>query len=186
VRVLVAYARRNGDTRRIAERIANSLGRSGLHVTVARIDSAPRVSQYDAFVIGGTASRGHWLNEGAGFVRLHAWRLADCPVWLFSSQWTNSSSSDATPCAQRGAAPWEFTEFEQVIDPRDLGVFTEPSHRSSVLARVAGALIARAQWMARSVRQLRSFGGVTDTGAVETWAQGIARNLAVVGELGAR
>jgi hypothetical protein len=186
VRVLVAYARRNGDTRRIAERVANSLGRLGLHVTVARIESAPRVSQYDAFVIGGTASRGHWLNEGAGFVRLHAWRLADCPVWLFSSQSTNSSSIDAMQHEERAAAPWEFTEFKQVMDLRSTGVFTEPSRRSAVLARVAGKIMARAQLIAPLVRTWRSAGGVTGDRAVETWAQGIAHHLALAGQLGAR
>ena len=85
MRILVAYASRHGATRGIAERIALTLGRSGLDVTLRPVDQVRDVDRYDAFVIGSAAYTGHWLKDASRFVQQHR-SLLDEPTGLAVQQ----------------------------------------------------------------------------------------------------
>lgn len=66
MRVLVTYASRHGATKGIAERIAQTLDRTGLEVTLLPVEDAEPIAEYDAFVIGSGAYLGGWR---AGLLR---------------------------------------------------------------------------------------------------------------------
>ena len=85
MKVLVTYASRHGSTRGIAERIAETIQRQGLEVSLRPIGQDGSVEQYDAYVIGSAAYMTSWLKEATAFVRAHERLLAGKPVWLFSS-----------------------------------------------------------------------------------------------------
>jgi hypothetical protein len=177
VKILVVYANGHGAMHGSAERIAETLRRSGgLDVTVSHADAAERLGQYDAFVIGGATHRKHWLNEAARFVRAHHSLLASRPVWLYCSRAAGtralgSELRDGAGCS----APLEFDEFATMIRPRDARVFQDACDGAAA-SGVVRRLAERAR--ARFFRNGGSQPGFRDAEAVEAWADGIARAFA--------
>ena len=124
MKILVVYASRHGATKGIAEHIADTLGQSGLEVTLRPVTDAGSPDAYDAFVIGSAAYMGGWLGDATTFVRRHRDLLAKHPVWLFSSGPVGPDKVDAKGRDQvEAAAPKEFAEFARTIQPRDQRVF---------------------------------------------------------------
>jgi menaquinone-dependent protoporphyrinogen oxidase len=181
MKVLVAYASRHGATRGIAERVAATLERRGLEVTLAPADSAPRPDGFDAIVIGSAAYMSHWLKEAASFVRHHRALLASRPVWLFSSGPLGTDLVDEKGRDVIEASwPAEFVEFGTAIQPRDERVFFgayDPDVKPVGLMERIGAPFMRM----KSVRQAVPAGDFRDWAAIEGWAEGIARELEAEG-----
>ena len=61
--VLVAYASRHGATQGIAERIAQTLEKSGVTAEARPAATIKGVAGYDAFVIGSAAYMLHWEKD---------------------------------------------------------------------------------------------------------------------------
>jgi menaquinone-dependent protoporphyrinogen oxidase len=124
MKVLVAYASRHGATRGIAERIAQTLVRNELEVTLRPAEEARAVDQYDAFVIGSAAYMGQWLSGATRFVHQHRSLLASRPNWMFSSGPVGSETVDAKGRnVIEASIPKEFAEFADALKPRDQRVF---------------------------------------------------------------
>jgi menaquinone-dependent protoporphyrinogen oxidase len=175
--VLVAYASRHGATEGIAERIARTLQRPGLEVTLRPVDRAGSLEGYDAFVIGSAAYVGHWLKEATELVRRHRSLLASRPVWLFSSgpigtDLVDTKGRDVVETSR----PVEFTEFAEAIHPRDerifFGAYDAGAKPIGLMERL-GAPFMRMS----SVRASIPAGDFRDWPAIETWAEAIARDL---------
>jgi menaquinone-dependent protoporphyrinogen oxidase len=177
MRILVTYASRHGATRGIAERIAQTLEHSDLHVTLAPVDGGAHVDDYDAFVIGSAAYMGRWLKEATDFVRRHQSVLASRPVWLFSSGPIGTELVDAKGRdVIRASEPHEFTEFSSGIHPRDQKVFFgafDPDAEPIGLMEKLGAPFLRLP----SIRRELPAGDFRDWPEIEGWAHGIAREL---------
>jgi menaquinone-dependent protoporphyrinogen oxidase len=177
MRVLVAYASRHGATEGIAERIARTLQRPGLEVTLRPAHQTGSVEGYDAFVIGSAAYVGHWLKEATQLLRRYRTVLASRPVWLFSSGPIGTDLVDAKGRdVLEASRPAEFTEFAQAIHPRDERIFFgayDPSAKPIGLMERLGAPFMRMS----SVRASISAGDFRDWPAIEAWAQAIARDL---------
>ena len=161
----------------IAERIAGTLERTGLEVTLKTVDKADAVSGYDAFVIGSGAYVSHWLKEATQFVRQHRFLLASRPVWLFSSGPIGTETVDAKGRdVFEASRPAEFAEFAGAIHPRDEHVFFgayDPSAKPIGLMERLGAPFMRMS----TVRASIPAGDFRDWPAIETWVEGIAREL---------
>ncbi|GHE38446.1 flavodoxin [Streptosporangium violaceochromogenes] len=84
-KVLVAYGSRRGSTWEIAEWIGEVLGEEGLEADVRAAAEVGDVGGYDAVVLGGAIYFGRWHHQARTLVRRCAQRLAERPVWLFSS-----------------------------------------------------------------------------------------------------
>ncbi|HEY5488241.1 MAG TPA: flavodoxin domain-containing protein, partial [Candidatus Limnocylindrales bacterium] len=124
MKVLVAYATRHGATKGIAERVGQTLEKSGLDVTVLPATKAKDVAQYDAFVVGGAAYAFHWLKDASNFVRRNQTVLASHPTWLFSSGPLGDKIDPKTgKDARESTVPREFAEFDIDIRPRGERVF---------------------------------------------------------------
>jgi menaquinone-dependent protoporphyrinogen oxidase len=178
MKVLVAYATRHGGTRGIAERIAATLGRPGLEVSLGAIVGTTSVEGYDALVIGSAAYMHHWLPEATEFVLANEALLADKPVWLFSSGPTGPDKVDKKGRdVIEASIPKEFATFEPAIHPRDARVFF-------------GAWDPLAEPAVRGEGFLRGFlrvfpglkgempsGDFRDWQAIEAWAEAIAKEL---------
>jgi menaquinone-dependent protoporphyrinogen oxidase len=83
--VLVTAASKHGATTEIAEAIADKIRELGLEVDLRSPDAVSDMALYDAAVIGSAVYAGHWLAPARQLVETHAGRLAEIPVWLFSS-----------------------------------------------------------------------------------------------------
>jgi menaquinone-dependent protoporphyrinogen oxidase len=182
MKILVAYASRHGATKGIAERIAATLERTGLEVTLQPVKSAGPVEGYDAFVIGSAAYMGGWLGEATSFVRRHRDLLAGRPVWLFSSGPVGTETVDAKGRDQLTASePKEFAEFAGTIQPRGQRVFFGAYDPDAAPAGVAEGLMSRFMRVMPAVRQALPAGDFRDWPAIEAWAEAIARELQPVG-----
>jgi menaquinone-dependent protoporphyrinogen oxidase len=81
-RVLVAYATAAGSTTGVAERIAETLRRSGADVVCRPAGPDIDPDDFDAFVVGSAVHNMAWLAPALEFLRRVADR--DRPVWCFS------------------------------------------------------------------------------------------------------
>jgi menaquinone-dependent protoporphyrinogen oxidase len=183
MKVLVAYASRHGATEGIAERIAGTLQRHGLDVTIAPAANAGGVSDYDAFVIGSAAYAFHWLKDASRFVRRHEQVLASRPVWLFSSGPLGPDKVDEHGRDAREAAqPREFAEFGRTITPRDhrvfFGAYDPAAEPVGFMEKVMHAIPA--------ARDAMPGGDFRDWADVDAWAEGIAQALTAVPATGSR
>ena len=178
MRILVVYASRHGATRGIAERIAATLDRSGLDVTLRRAEDPGPVDGYGAFVVGSAAYLGRWLEPATSFIRRHRDTLADRPVWLFSSGPTSTEAVDSKGRNQlEVAAPKEFAEYSGAIRPRDERVFFGAYDPAAEPAGLAESLMARFMRIAPAARNALPAGDFRDWPAIEAWAEEIARDL---------
>ncbi len=181
MKILVAYATRHGATKGIAERIASTLERSGLDVTLRPAGEVGSVDGYDAFVIGSAAYMGGWLGDATTFVRRHHDFLATRPVWLFSSGPIGSDKVDQKGRDQLVASvPKEFEEFQRSVHPRDVAVFFGAYDPEAAPSGVAEGLMARFMRLVPAARNAMPIGDFRDWPAIEAWAEGIARLLVPV------
>ncbi|MEV0321370.1 flavodoxin domain-containing protein [Streptomyces sp. NPDC050658] len=94
IKVLVAYATKNGSTAEIARTITEVLRKEGLEPGMRQISAAGNVQSYDAVVLGSPIYGGRWHRDARRFVGHHAQSLAKRPVWLFSSGPLDPSASE--------------------------------------------------------------------------------------------
>jgi menaquinone-dependent protoporphyrinogen oxidase len=174
MKILIVYASRHGATEGIAVRIADTLERHGLEVTLRRAAEPDDIAEFDAFVIGSAAYMGHWDRDVAAFARRHAPFLSTRPVWLYSSGPVGSDRYDAKGRDQLEASrPREFDELTASIRPREEKVFFgayDPGREGATLAE-------RLVMKVPAIREAMPIGDFRDWPAIEAWAEGIAREL---------
>jgi menaquinone-dependent protoporphyrinogen oxidase len=176
--ILVAYASKHGATAGIAERIARTLERPGLDVTLKPAEEAGAIDGYDAFVVGSAAYMGGWMGEATTFVRRHRELLARQPVWLFSSGPVGCEPLDAKGRdVVKASEPKEFEEFARTIRPRGMRVFFGAYDPEAPPVGVAEGLMARFMRVAPAVRNALPAGDFRDWPTIEAWAETIARDL---------
>ena len=84
MRVLVAYATKNGSTEEIADAIADELSAHGLDVACMSAPDADS-SGFDAVVLGSAVYAGRWLRPARRFLKAETDHLSRIPFWVFSS-----------------------------------------------------------------------------------------------------
>jgi menaquinone-dependent protoporphyrinogen oxidase len=85
MRVLVAYASKNGSTAEIAEKIADELRVDGLEVDCVEAGEVRELKPYDAVVLGSAVYAKRWRSSARRFLPRHGKTLATLPWWVFSS-----------------------------------------------------------------------------------------------------
>lgn len=76
-RVLVAFARKMGSTKEIAEAIGARLTERGCQTVVRSAETVDSVDGYDAVVLGSAVYAAGWRPDAVRFVRRHRHQLAD-------------------------------------------------------------------------------------------------------------
>jgi menaquinone-dependent protoporphyrinogen oxidase len=175
--VLVAFASRHGATQGIAERIAETLRRSGVDADARPAASIRTLDGYDAFVIGSAAYMFHWLKDASDLVRRQRTVLRTKPVWLFSSGPTGTEPLDAKGRDQKIAAiPREMPELQRTLNARDHRVF----FGAYELDRTPIGLAERFVSLMPAAKAAMPAGDFRDWPEIEAWAADIARELAQV------
>ena len=171
MRVLVAYATKYGATAGIAERIGETLGKSGLEVDVRPVAQA-EPEGYDAFVVGSAAYAGHWRKEARKFVKHHHDELDGHPVWLFSSGPIGTETEDA-----------KGRDVREASTPKDVAGLTESvharGHRVFFGALDPDALKGPEGLMTHlpGGKKVMPAGDFRDWDDIDAWAQAIGKEL---------
>ena len=169
MKVLVAYASRAGSTGGIAERIGETLRKSGLSVEVTQVGAVGDLASYDAFVVGSAVYMFHWLKEAQQFVKENRAVLAARPVWIFSSGPTGLKQTDAKGRNLRETSgPQEIDDLRKWANPRD--------HRVFFGALFPERLKGATGFFARHTPK-EDQGDFRDWAEIDAWAGGIARSL---------
>lgn len=165
--VLIAYATQLGSTKEIAERIALRLQSHGIHTLASAVDLAPDLSGFDGVVVGSAVYAGHWLDAARQFIASDTAKLAERPVWLFSSGPVGDLAVGSDP----HPAP-EIRGLMTRIGAKDHRVFAGSLDRSTVdrgtfpvlVRMIAKRFVPEGDW--RNWRE------------IEAWADEIAGELA--------
>jgi menaquinone-dependent protoporphyrinogen oxidase len=161
--VLVLYATHEGQTRRIAEHMAASLGAHGLvadAVNAAYIPDGFSLDSYSAAIVAASVHGGRHENEIVRFVKDHVKGLERIPTAFLSVSLSEAGAEDAmAPPENRARAAADAT---RMIDE----FLAETGWRPSSIKAVAGALLyTKYNFLLRFVmkRISRQAGGTTDT-----------------------
>ena len=101
-RVLIVYYTSEGQTARIANRIADRLRRHGSIVDVRSAESGPVLEAYDAIVVGDPIHAVHHSRLVTRFLKGNAAELSSKPTALFQVSLTSANSdSEHTATAQQ-------------------------------------------------------------------------------------
>jgi menaquinone-dependent protoporphyrinogen oxidase len=183
--VLVVYASRHNATRGIAERIGEVLRADGLEVDIAPADEKAGVGNADAVVVGSAIYMGTWLKEGIEFIQRNQVRLAEIPLWLFSSGPIPGSSRDKGPSVDPltdalgpkdgpgSGGRKKIAEITAATNPKDHRVFLgafDPTDPPKVTSE-------RLVRMLPAVKNALPAGDFRDWDAIEAWAHEIAASL---------
>ena len=171
-KVLVVYASRHGSTRGIAQRLEEVLRTEGLEVDIAPADHAVYM--------------GSWLKEAVEFVKRNEVRLAELPLWFFSSGPLPGSSlgkgPDVDPLTD-ALGPEEgpgsggrkkIDEITAATFPKDHRVFLgafDPNDPAKVTSERLVRLLP-------AVKKALPAGDFREWDAIEAWAHEIAATLA--------
>ena len=178
MKVLVAYATRHGATRGIAERIASTLQRRGLEVSLSPANQVRFAHRYGAFVIGSAAYAFHWLSEASELVRRERDLFSQRPTWLFSSGPIGPDELDAKGRDQRDASrPAEFSEFARLVQPRGMRVFFGAYDPDAPATSIPERLMKVFLRFVPSLRRALPAGDFRDWAEIEAWADEIATEL---------
>jgi menaquinone-dependent protoporphyrinogen oxidase len=150
-KILVAHHSHDGQTAKIAGRIAERLRSSGADVDAAAVERAPAPDCYDVVVVGDSIRLGRHSKALVRYLRKHHEALARVPVALFQVSMT-SARDDA----------------EHVVEAQRLLklLMTKSELEPRVVAEFAGALLyTKYGWMTRRIMQsiARREGNTTDT-----------------------
>ena len=176
MKVLVTYASRHGATKGIAERVAETLEKRGIDVSIEPAAQATDVAPFDAFVVGGSAYAFHWLKDATNFVRHNTTALAAHPTWLFSSGPLGDKIDPKTgKDARESTVPSEFAKFETEIKPRGVRVFFGAWDPKAPPVGV----MERFMKLMPAARNALPSGDFRDWPDIEAWATKIADQLTV-------
>ncbi|MFF5204367.1 flavodoxin domain-containing protein [Streptosporangium sp. NPDC000396] len=157
-KVLVAYGSARGSTREIAGWIGRTLIEQGLEAEVRSAAEVRDVDAYDAVVLGGAVYFGRWHRHARALVRRCARRLAERPVWLFSSGPLQAiGDREATPPAGAERARRRIGARESVV--------------------FGGCLRDDARGFPAAIMARTAAGDFRDPERIEAWARDIAYDL---------
>jgi menaquinone-dependent protoporphyrinogen oxidase len=161
--ILILYATREGQTRRIAEHLAATVrarGREAEVVDAAHLPAAFSLDRYSAAIVSASVHLARHEPQMVKFVKLHKAELESLPVIFLSVSLSEAGAEDpAAPPERRAQAS---ADVERMIH----GFLTETGWHPPKIKAVAGALLyTKYNFLLRFVmkRIARAAGASTDT-----------------------
>jgi menaquinone-dependent protoporphyrinogen oxidase len=161
--ILILYATREGQTRRIAEHIAKALATNGLPAQLIDAAAAPEpfeIGAYGAAVLAASIHAGKHEREMVAFVKRHRDALAQLPTVFLST--TMTAADLQNPERSQAERDHAHAEVERLIQE----FFQATGFRATVHKPIAGALLyTQYNWLVRVIMKhiSKAHGGPTDT-----------------------
>jgi menaquinone-dependent protoporphyrinogen oxidase len=161
--ILVLYATRQGQTRRIAEHLAAAARSRGLAADTAdaaRVPAGFSLADYGAAIVAASAHLGKHEREMVEFVRRHKGELESVPSVFVSVSLSEAGAEDASAPPERRAHA--AADVQRMIDD----FLKETGWHPAKIKAVAGAILyTKYNFLVRFVmkRIARAAGGDTDT-----------------------
>jgi len=177
-RILIAFDTTEGQTEKIANRIAEVLQGDDASVDLHTVDSAPAPDGYDSVVVGGSIHVGKYGAALTGYVKANLAALNASPAALFQVSLTSANPDEEHTAAAHGM-------LQAMLD--DTGF--DPD----LVALFAGAVVyTKYGWIKRRIMKsiVAAEGGDTDTAhdheytdwaAVEHFAHDVRAHARVAG-----
>jgi menaquinone-dependent protoporphyrinogen oxidase len=161
--ILVLYATREGQTRKIAERVVERLSACGLAAELrdaSDVDEAFTLEPYAGAILAASVHAGTHEREIAAFVVRHRSFLAGMPAAFLSVSLSEAGAEDPGASAERRARAAE--EVAQMLER----FFEKTAWRPRLVLPIAGALPyskygVLKRWVMKRI--VKSMGGPTDT-----------------------
>ena len=165
-KALVAYATKYGATAEIAEKIGQVLADAGISVDVLPVNQVKELDSYGTVVLGSAVYIFRWRKEASRFLKANAKKLAERPLWIFSSGPTGKG--DPVELANGWRFPKSLQPLLDTIKPREVVVFHG--------AIDSGKMKGLEKWMIQKVGA--SLEDSRDWEAIASWARAITSALA--------
>jgi menaquinone-dependent protoporphyrinogen oxidase len=164
-KLLVTYASKEDATVEIAERIGKDLVAKGLQVDVMPVNEVKKVTSYDAVVVGSCVYIGQWNEDAILFVKKFEDDLRFLPVWIFSSDPTDSG--DIYRLVRGWRLPNVVQKYVDRIEPEGVTIFHEHVEADQV------------NWLEKWMKgkSENNDAGFRDWHKVDNWATQIAAHL---------
>lgn len=163
MRVLVAYATKNGSTAGIAEAVGDELKGMGLEAEVRSVTEVRDVRPYGAVLLGSAIYLGKWRKEALRFGERHAGELRGRPVWLFDSGPLNPSPDEG--------------KNEPVIAAEGLAHRIGARSRTTFGGRLMPEDVGFAMRRLMESGKAGSYGDFRNFDRIRAWARGIGAEL---------
>ncbi len=163
--ILVTVASKHNSTYEIAVAIGDTLRQAGFEADVLEADRAPSPAGYGAAIIGSAIYAGSWMEQARSYVDANQAKLAQMPVWLFSSGPLGAENP------QPQEPPTQLDELMQKTRARGHEIFVGKLDRDSL--GFGEKLIVKAV--------KAPYGDFRDWEAIRSWARAIAAELQPVG-----
>jgi menaquinone-dependent protoporphyrinogen oxidase len=164
-KILVTYASKYGSTAEIAEKIGEVLRQESLPTDVLPVKQVRDLNAYEAIILGSAVYIGNWRKEAVKFLKANQDKLAERPVWLFSSG--PSGEGDPVDLLQGWRFPKGQQSIADQIQPRDIAIF----HGNVALNKMN----AIEKGMIKNVKA--PVGDFRDWDAITSWAMKVAAAL---------
>jgi menaquinone-dependent protoporphyrinogen oxidase len=164
-KILVAHASKYGATAEIAEKIGEVLREAGLTVDVAPANKTEDPASYAGVVLGSAAYIGGWRKEAVKFLKKNQKKLAERPVWIFSSGPTGKG--DPLELVKGWRYPKKLNDVIEAVKPVDVTVF----HGAIDNEKLSGI----EKFMIKNVKA--ELGDFRDWEAITAWAKKIAAEI---------
>ena len=161
-KALVAYATKYGATGEIAEKIGQVLADAGISVDVLPVNQVKELDSYGTVVLGSAVYIFRWRKEASRFLKANAKKLAERPLWIFSSGPTGKG--DPVELANGWRFPKSLQPLLDTIKPREVVVFHG--------AIDSGKMKGLEKWMIQKVGA--ALEDSRDWEAIASWAESIA------------
>lgn len=169
--VLVCYASGTGCAKGVAERIGETLARSGARVDVTPMRSNPDPSGYDVVVAGSGVRAGAWLPAARKWVAGHSDVLRSRPLALFT---VGIAMAHGPEKVAETLGVTDPLLAKTGLEPRDIGAFAGWFDRSKF-----NFLEQKVMEMAKAPE-----GDFRDWVAIEGWARQAASKLGLAASSG--
>lgn len=111
--VLLAYSSAQGSTAEIADYMAGIIRQAGHQATAAAVSDIPRVTDYDAVLLGSAIHAGMPLSDMSLFARRHRQSLLQCSLYLWVT---------CIRVIEEGGFEWVMKNYIPPTMREDLGV----------------------------------------------------------------